>query len=67
MLKFNDLNRTNILVPIIAFQLNSDNSLSFGWEIKLFLKDSSTITMFYPNGSANKKNYSKDCETLLNL
>ena len=38
MHKFNDLNQTVVLTNIVAFQLNSDNSLSFGWEIILILE-----------------------------
>ena len=68
MHKFNDLNQTVVLTNIAAFQLNSDNSLSFGWEIKLILDNSTTITMYYPNNeSINIEKYNHDCRYLLSL
>ena len=68
MHKFNDLNQTSVLTTIVAFQLNVDNSLSFGWEIKLILDNSNTITMYYPNNeSINIEKYNHDCKYLLSL
>ena len=68
MHKFNDLNQTVVLANIIAFQLNSDTSLSFGWEITLILENTVTLTMYYPNNeSINIEKYNTDCKHLLSL
>ena len=68
MHKFNDLNQTVVLTNIVAFQLNSDSSLSFGWEITLILENTVTLTMYYPRTSdTDIEKYHTDCKHLLSL
>lgn len=68
MVTFNDINRTSVLIPIVAFQLNNNQDCPYGWEIHIALQNGVSITLNYSNKSTtHSSNYYKDCETLLNL
>ena len=65
MVKFKDKTKTVVTIPIVAYQLNSNLKLNFGYEIMIILENTSTLNLRYSNNSESEINaYYNDCEAL---